>query len=312
MKKIHLLILPCVAILSACGNGDTLNYERQRVDSLQKQLDSIESVNYSQSQTIINLRDSIQILSYPAIDRLATVKRMIHENNLDGAEIELSNLLKIFPNSQEANQVTALKEQIKQKKDAERREAERIAALGFKALPQNNTVKVDYNTITLSQFSTGKEFIFDSYDDSWFYNTADRGNKYVKMSMSVTSTSHSPELPQFAVYSINGSYMNLVQRFMIRYARWSSYGHYLGNYHDNRNDFSKVSTIPFKLAAEVSDEILSGPYAIVMYNKNVLVEQYDRYQNPPQSWSGSAPFASYLKVDDFKNNYVLIKTFNLK
>jgi len=43
--------------------------------------------------------------------------------------------------------------------------------------------------------------------------------------------------------------MHKVITFETEYARWSSYGHYLGNYTDKINDFSKVSTVRFKLGA---------------------------------------------------------------
>lgn len=231
---------------------------------------------------------------------------------MNQADEELNQLVRIFPHSQEAKEEKRIKGQIASERDKIRKEEERRAALGFKALPQKSSLVVDYNTITLSSFSCGNRFIFDAYGDSWFYRTADKDNKYVTMSMSVKSTSKYPQLPQFAVYSIKGSTMEFERSFQTEYARWKDYGAYLGNYHDTHNDFSKVSTVLFKLGAEVNQDITRGAYAIVMYNENVLTEQYDRFRNPPQYWTGTASFAPTLTIGSFDTNYVLIKLFNLK
>lgn len=307
MKKI-ILFSSLFFILIGCS--DSANNEN--ILRMTNSMDSIQAIAKEQAITISNLRDSIELLKFPSKDRYILVNKLLSEGNLDQAEKELGTLVRIFPNSPEAGEETKIRERISSERDRIKMEKERLAALGFKALSQKSSVIVDYNTITLSSFSCGNRFVFDSYGDEWFYRTADRDNKYVTMAMSVRSTSKSPNLPQFAVYSINGSVMKLENTFQTEYARWSDYGSYLGNYHDSRNDFSKVSTVSFKLGAEVSQKVTQGAYAIVMYNKNVLTEQYDRYKNPPQYWTGSAPFASTLTVDSFETNYVLIKIFNLK
>ena len=279
---------------------------------LNEKVDSLQKLSDQQQKTITRLRDSVEILKYSAADRLLNAQIYFDSGDLDRSENELNSLEKIFPDSPQNSQGRQLKLKIEAEKEKQQKERERIEALGFKALPQTTSVKVDYNTITLSSFSTGSQFVFDAYDDSYFYWTADRGNKYVTMSMSVKSSSKTPKIPQFAVYSINGSEMKLVERFTTEYARWSDYGAYLGNYHDNRNDFAKVSTVNFKLGAEVNAEIVGAPYAIVMYNSNVLTEHYDRWKNPPQYWLGSAPFSSPLTLESFQKDYILIKLFNLK
>lgn len=315
MKKFTLLLFLCALLLTSCGDGGALDREIQRGDSLQTQLDAALSENYILHQRVTNLRDSLEVLRYPSADRLAAAIRKIQDNDLTGATNELDNLIAVFPQSQEATRVPELREQIAWKQEAARREAERIASLGFKAITPKTTIEVGYNKVALSGITSGREFSFDYYDggDRWHYLTADRGNKYVTMSMSVTSTSHNPKLPAFAVYRINGAEMSLVRGFVTRYARWDDYGSYLGNYQDIGNDFSKRSTVRFRLGAEISESVANGPYAIVMYNHNVLTEHYDRWDNPPKSWSGTAPFSQSLTVDSFQSgNYVLVKTVNFR
>lgn len=307
MKKI---LLFSSLLLALTGCSDSAN--KDQLLRMTNSLDSIQAIVSEQAVIISSLRDSVELLKFPSKDRLIHINNLLSDGKLDQAEKELGLLVRIFPNSQEAHEDTRIRERISSEREKIKKEKERLAALGFRALPQKSVVTVDYNTVTLSSFSCGDRFIFDSYGDEWFYRTADRDNKYVTMAMSVRSTSKSPNLPQFAVYSINGSTMKLENTFQTEYARWSDYGSYLGNYHDNRNDFSKVSTVSFKLGAEVSQSVTRGAYAIVMYNKNVLTEQYDRFKNPPQYWIGRAPFASSLSIDSFQTDYVLIKIFNLK
>jgi hypothetical protein len=253
----------------------------------------------------------IGLLSYPADQRLKKAKELLDAGELNKAAAEIEQLKRLFPNSTEATSSASLFARINELKEAKRKEEERIKAIGFKAIVEQTTVKIDYNTVILSAIGVGNRFVFDAYDDRWFYRDADRGSKYVTMQMAVTSTDHDPNLPEFAVYSITGDKMNLVGNFETRFARWRDYGAYLGNYHDSTNDFAKVSTVKFKLGLQVSNEQLAKPYAIVLRKKNVLSSHYERFDNPPISYIGSADYPSTLTIDDFKSDYAIIKRYNL-
>lgn len=290
-----------ILMLASCNDQQVSNIEKKYQDSIAVLKNQLEQANAQ-----------INILRYPADQRLNKIKALIESDNLDDALTEIQQLKKVFPNSVEATASESLENRIRELKEAKRIEEERIKALGYKAIPEHNTVKIDYNTITLSGINVGNRFIFDAYDDSWFYRDADRGCKYVTMQMSVTSSSHDPNLPQLAAYSINGDKMNLIGEFDTEFARWRDYGAYLGNYHDSSNDFSKVSIVKFKLGLQVSNERLSKPYAIVVMKKNALTSHYDRLSNPPKSYIGSANYPSTLSLESFQSKYVLIKRFNLK
>ena len=250
-------------------------------------------------------QEQIELLSYPADQRLFEIKTEIANGQYTYARNDIASLKELFPHSKEASECDNLSAVIEEKMEEKRKEEERIKALGFKAIAEQNSVKIDYNTITLSGISIGSRFTYDSYGDEWYYREADRGSKYVSMQMSVTSSSHNPKLPELAVYSISGDKMKYV-------ARWKDYGAYLGNYHDYSNDFAKVSTVRFKLGLQVENETLAKPYAIVLKKENVLSSKYDRFKNPPVSYSGYADYPSTLSIDDFKGNYVIIKRYNLK
>ena len=309
MKKYSLtfsvLLLALQALVCSC---DSKQETAAQIAIVEKQYqDSIALLKNALKEK----QEQIDLLSYPADQRLQKAKEHIDKGELDKASSEITQLKKLFPNSQEASASSALVAKINELKEAKRKEEERIKALGFKAIAEQTSVKIDYNTVTLSGISVNSRFTFDSYGNEWYYRDADRGSKYVTMQMSVTSSNHDPKLPEFAVYSISGDKMKYEGSFDTRFARWKDYGAYLGNYHDSSNDFSKVSTVRFKLGLQVDNETLAKPYAIVLMKKNVLSSNYDRFDNPPISYIGSANYPSTLSIKDFNEKYVIIKRYNL-
>lgn len=304
MKKLSLLLV--IMVLAGCSGPS-----QKDIDGLNHKIDSISGVNESLAKTIDCLRDSISILSFPANQRMAEIKSFIESNDFTAASKGISELKKVFPKSSEAKECAELGKIIKAKQEAYKAEQERLKALGFKGIAQKNSFKIDYNTITLSGISIGTQFSFDDYGHQYFYRTADRGNKYVTAAMSVTSTNKDPKLPELAIYVVKGDKMEKEATFDTQFARWKDYGAYLGNYHDNGNDFAKVSTVRFKIGCEVSSNVTSRPFAIVCKNSNVLKSTYDRFRNPPISYSGYASYPSELTMKDFNKNYTLIKLFNL-
>lgn len=306
MKKIIASILACIALVS-CSKVTS----QKNIDRLKSIADSLQKVTEDQAATIISLRDSITILAFPPDQRLLKIKALIASEDYTSAKSQINQLRKLFPNSSEATISEELSASIIKMEEKKEAELERIKALGFKALSAQTIFTIDYNTITLSKFSLGTQFTFDAYDDRWFYQTADRGNKFVTAAMSIKSKSKDPKIPEFAIYSINGDKMNYEGKFQTRYARWSDYGAYLGNYHDTNNDFAKVSTVKFKLGAEISEAITSKAFAIICKKENGLSISYDRFANPPLSWTGSVSYPLTLSISDFESNYILIKLYNI-
>ena len=54
------------------------------------------------------------------------------------------------------------------------------------------------------------------------------------------------------------------------YASWRTYGAYIGNYSETSHDFSKVSTVNYKLGAEISLEDAKKPIVIVMFKGDIV------------------------------------------
>lgn len=300
MKKTKLLLLILLA-LAACtqqhvqNNNPVLNQEIEKLKSENKEL-----------------KKTIESLQYPAPDRLQEIKTLISENNLSIAENKITELKKLFPISNEAKLCSEQEKIIADKKAKIKAEEERIKALGFKALKEEAIVSIDYNKIQIGGFSTAQTFTFDSYDDRYFYKTADRGNKYISARITVTSKDKDPKLPVFYAYSISGDKLNYEGSFMLRFARWEDYSTYLGNYNDNSNDFSKTATIPFKIGLEISSDLAQQPLLILLKHKNCMERSYDRFANPPASYSegSDCTYTTTLSLEEVRKEYSLVKFLN--
>ena len=293
-------------IVSSCNSKSEMEAKIAEVEK--KYQDSLSIVR----NELKDAKAKIAVLSYPADQRFSHITELFNAQEYDKAKKEIAELKSVFPNAPENTECTKILEKISALETAKKAEEERIKALGFKAITQKSTFKIGYNTIVLSSISIGKTFTFDFRSDEWTYREADRGTKYISAAMSVTSTDHDPNLPQLAVYMIKGGEMVYVESFDTEFARWEDYGTYLGNYHDSRNDFAKVSTVKFKVGVQISDDILSKPYAIVVKSENGLTSSYDRYKNPPKSYIGSVSYPRTLSVEEFAKNYILVKTYNIK
>lgn len=304
-KGVFLIVVFLLTLVSCTKQTDNSG---QIAEIEKKYQDSLSAVRSELKEAKLK----IELLSYPADQRMQNVKNLLDAGELDKAQTEIEQLKSIFPNSPEASSSNALLTKIEELKEAKKKEEERIKALGFKAISEQTTVKIDYNTVTFSNFSIGKNYIHDSYDDRYFYNDADRGCKYISVLMSVKSESHDPNIPQLAVYTIHGDKMNFEGSFRTEFNRWEDYATYLGNYHDSHNDFAKVNIVKFKLGIEMSDEKLAKPYAIVLMKKNVLIRQNERFRNPPVYYSGDANYPSTLSISDFTDRFVIVKRYNLK
>ena len=307
MKQVFFVAISCCFIL-----GCRIN--QSEYDKIKKEHDDFESMIRQKDSIILCLRDTISMLSYPASQRFGKINSLVANGDYDEAKLEMEKLVALFPESKEAKSIPSISTKIdnliaKQKADEERRKS-----LGFKGLKSISSIAIDYNKVSFSNLLVGNTFVHDAYDDSWFYNTADRGNVYFTAAMQVTSSSKDPNLPTLAVYSIKGETMNLEGIMRVEFARWKDYGHYLGNYHDNSNDFAKTSTIRFKLGVELSDDVKNKPYAIILKKSNDLSRHYDRYENPPVSYRGRPSYPYSLSLDDFTKQYspyVVVKIANL-
>ncbi len=160
-------------------------------------------------------------------------------------------------------------------------------------MKEQRTVKVGAVTCSFSDFTFGKQFTYDYCPDVGYYsfNVADKDNVYILTSMTMSTKKNSAEVPSIDVYEIKGGKAYLETPFLHDYATWTNYGCYLGTYHDESHDFSKVNSVKYKLAAEISKELAKKPL-IILTSKD------------------GSHFSHELTIDEVVKNYYVLKFIN--
>lgn len=218
---------------------------------------------------------------------------MVSENDLKSAKDKISELKNIFPNSKEAKLCSDIETLIQQKEEQKRAEEERIKALGFKIFKDNTTAKVGNVTLVTSGFNFGRTYTFDSCldIDQYFYSTADKDNTYLLISLSMSTKEKHASVPSLGLYKIINGELSKIGSVRNEYASWTSYGAKLGNYSEDSHDFSKVNTVKYKLACEISQEESKLPLILLAKQDATSVEDK-------------------LTIDDVNREYVVIKIIN--
>lgn len=296
--------------LAGCADQAALDAAEAKVDGLQQQVNErTEEIESLKSQLAASkteqeaLRLQIQELSQTPSALLHSVNAAIGKRDLAGAKDALKVLRERYPTADESTTASKAIETLASSIDRERREAERLAALGFKALAVGSTVDAGQVKVTIGVPSVARTFVFDRYGDRYHYREADRGNQYVRVSMSAIAAKgeDDPDLPGVALYRAEGDRLRRVNVFSTEFAQWMDYGTYLGNYSDFRNDFAKTAAIQFSLGAEVPDDVLKKkPLYLVSTRKGCMSRSEERFRNPPVYYFGSCEdLQSSLSVHDF-------------
>lgn len=261
MKKLIYII--AIALIG-CG---VPSKEHSRViterDSLKFELS--KAIGYVHS-----LQDSIVVLSYPANQRFDAITDLIKQGKLDSALAEIEELQRIFPKSKEAIASISQIDIITQKKEQLRKEEERRKALGFKVFKDNSTITLTdkdgkVRKCSFGSFSYGRTFTFDYCDDvgEYSYRTADKDKTYILSSMTMSTKEKFAITPSIFTFKIEGDTLKKIGGFQDEYASWISYGAKIGNYSDDTHDFSKVNSVRYKIASEISVENSKLPLVIL-------------------------------------------------
>lgn len=264
-------------ILNGCVLRSKHNDILSKCDSLQVVLKQEKEKQLELYNTIQCLNDSINKLSFPADQRLYHIQNLIEADSLDLAALEIENLKITFPHSKEAKLVYEQTELIKKRKAAIKKEQERIKALGFKVLMDKSSVFVkqsdgDEVKYTFSNFHFGRQFIFNYINDigEYYYRTADKGNTYILADMSIYTQADNAFTPNVYACVIVDGKLSPIGSFVSEYESYDTYGAYLGNYADTKHDFSKVNTVRYKIAAQISQNDVGRPIVILMIKSKNL------------------------------------------
>lgn len=304
-------LLKCSALaltivgLQGCGpNVDDLRFQKTQAENveLKKQIVQLTQDRDSISRERNELASQIKKLSQTPGRLLGELTALVNEGKIDEAQKALGILQFEFPKSPESAQAYRMVTELRTRLEKQQEQARQLEALGFKALKPSAVTDTGAVKVTMSTPTIGKQFVFDRYGSNYRYRPADRDTRYVVASLSATAKKGvtDPELPGYAIYRPVGKTLRKIDDFDIRFTRWDDYGSYLGNDHDLGNDFAKTSTISFSIGVQVTDEYLSGkPLYIVGTTDGCMKRSYERFSNPPVSYSGYCTgLADVLSLDD--------------
>jgi hypothetical protein len=127
--------------------------------------------------------------------------------------------------------------------------------------------------------------------------------------MNISSKARDPQLLGIAAYVPDGSTLKRLGLLKYRFARWGSYGSFLGTQPDYRNEFSHSWRIPFSAGVAVSDEDLKHkPIYLVVTGEGCHQRVYDRFGQPPVFYvpGECKSLKATLTADDFKGGTLAV------
>lgn len=290
-------ITPLIFALSLFG-CDSSGPIKEQYDKLQKELDDCK-------KTVADLRNTPQ-------QRLSEAQKLVAIKDYSAATSHFQDLIDKFPWTDEAKIATKSLSETMLLQQQQKKIEEKKKTLGLKALTESKKVKVGDVQCAFSSVSTVGQWTFDSYGDEWRYRDAERGNKYLVAKVSIEADSKNPILPPIAVYKISDGQLSLLGTMGYEFSRWKDYGSYLGNNADYGNDFAHTRTIGFSCGLQISDKDIDDEAVFVVVKKaSCFLRSSNGFSNPPVKYEeGTCYLKQTLTVDDFDNDYILVKVFN--
>jgi len=273
----------------SCTQANQTDVAAQVAEVEKKYQDSIELLQHQLDEA----NGKIEILSFPADQRLAHISELFNSGDYDGVRREAEELKCVFPNAKENNDCNEYLKKIEAIEAAKKAEEERIKALGYKAFSDTPTVKFNNVTYSFSGFTYGRTFTFEYvYDvDEYSYEVADKNSTYILASLSISTKENSAPNPRVYACEIVDGRLKEIDDFRIEYASYNTYGASIGNYSETSHDFSKVNSVKYKMAAQIPQSYTSKPIVIIV-RKTV------------------GYLSGEISIDEVRENYEVIKILN--
>lgn len=275
---------------------------------------ALQTENERLKAEIVALKAQVEDLSQTPEALLGRVKELVKSENLSEAQATSTKLEQRYGPDGQAKVAKAAVAQLATKLEAQKEQARQLEARGFYALKPSKSVEVEGFVIKVDSLGLGDRWVFNERSDEYSYRNVERGQKFVllKTTLQNTNKNHNPNLPDIAVYAIEGKQMRHVAAIEYEFRRWSNYGSFIGLYHDYKNDFAHSAAIPFNAAASIDEDVAKGPFAVVSTGKfcHSRVERTGRPEvgyHPISGCEGKA----VLTAEDFgKGEYRVLSFFN--
>ena len=292
MKKqsiVFIVLAITTNLLLSCTQANKTDVTAKIAEVESKYQDTIKILRHQLSEA----NEKIGILSYPADQRLAHIGELFNSGDYDGVKKETAELKRVFPNAKENDGCNEYLKKIEAIEAAKKAEEERIKALGYKAFKDNPTVKFGNVTYSFSGFTYGRTFTFEYVLDvnEYSYEVADKNCTYILASLSISTKENHASPPRVYACEIVDGKLKEIDDFRIEYATYNTYGASIGNYSETSHDFSKVSSVKYKMAAQIPQSYTSKPIVIIARKT-------------------SGYLSGEISVDEVREDYEVIKILN--
>jgi hypothetical protein len=277
---------------------------------------SLHDVSFGDSGEVLRLRAEVarlrkenEDLKISPANLAQEVEGAIRASNEEKAVAAYKQLSDTFPVAAETHEMRKRLDTFLSQRRVQEEEEKRIAALGFKGLPVASNFGHKDTSVALTSLGVAKRWIFDSWGDGWRFQDAEKDRKMLVARLNVASKSKEPALFGIAAYVPDGNKLKRIGEMRYRFARWSSYGAFLGTTADYRNEFSHSWKIPFTAGVSLSDEELKHrPIYVVATNEGCHERHWERFGQPPVSYlpGECKSLKADLTLDDFKGGALAV------
>jgi hypothetical protein len=279
-----------------------------------KNLQALQEENQRLKAEVASLKEQVADLGQTPQVLLDRVQELVKAESLSEAKTIASKLEQRYGPEGQAKTANAAVAQLVFKLEARKEQTRQLEARGFYALKPSSSVAVNGFVIKVDSLGLGNRWLFNTHDYQYNYRDVQRGEKFVllKTTLKNTDKSHNPNLPDIAVYAIEGKEMRRVAGLSYEFRRWSNYGSYIGLHHDFKNDFAHTTSIPFTAAASIGEDFARTPFAVVAtgHRCHERGEQIGQPEVVYRMASGCGGKAS-LSTEDFNaGEYRVLAFFN--
>jgi hypothetical protein len=237
------------------------------------------------------------------------VEGAIRATNEEKAVVAYKQLADTFPVAPETAEMKRRLDVFMTQRRAQEEADKRMAALGFKGLPVTSSLSNPDTALTIGPVAVTRRWTFDSWGDGWRFQDAEKDRKLLVARVNVASKQKEPALFGIAAYAPDGAKLTRLGELKYRFARWSSYGAFLGTTADYRNEFSHSWRIPFSAGVSLSDEELKRrPIYLVATNEGCHTRHSQPFGQPPLFYlpEECKSLKPSLTMEDFKGGALAV------
>jgi hypothetical protein len=287
--------LPAAFLLAGCKPSTADSAEHTELAKLRAEVKRLQRENEE-------LRLSPEHLA-------SEVDGAIRAGNEEKAVVTYKQLADTFPVAGETAEMKKRLDVFMTQRRAQEDQDKRIAAGGFKGLPVSASIANPDTALTVASVAVAKRWIFDSWGDGWRFQDAEKDRKMLVARINVASKQAEPALFGIAAYTADGGKLTRLGELKYRFARWSSYGAFLGTTADYRNEFSHSWRIPFTAGVSLSDEELKRrPIYLVATHEGCHARHAQPFSQPPLFYlpGECKTLKPTLTLDDFKGGTLAV------